>query len=504
MPKYLVFGLKFGLESKFLRVIISNMTTEKISFSSIKDNIIKNFIQSENTPLVDAMLLYKNNPMTGFHIPGHNRGCGILPKFQELVGTDVLNIDTTDEFDNLGTLHPATGAIKEAQELASIAYGSKKTYFVTGGSTIANLALAFALTNPFEEVLIGRNCHRSVLTGLIISGAKVNWVIPRKFDDWSIFGNIEADDIEEKLKKNRNIKLVWITNPTYEGVASDIEAISNVCKKYKAALIVDEAHGCLWNFNNSLPTTALKLGADAVVHSLHKTGGAMTQASMLHLSKNSIFEEEKINHALRLLHTTSPSLLLLASLDAARANLSSSSGKKMLQNAIDNAKYFRQEAKNIENLSVLENVNHDITKIFIKMNGLTGLQLEEILEKEYKIEVESASDAGILLLSNIGGKREEFEYLIKCLKQISDKKYKKEQNKIKIMPLLDPEIVMNLREAYFSPKEYVDKYEAIGRISSEVVALCPPGISILLPGEIIKKEHLAYLFSYDKIEVIKE
>ena len=485
---------------------MTNVIDNKISFASIKDSFCDKFLNGAKTPLIDAMLEYKKAPMTGFHIPGHNRGAGIHPKLVDLIGQDALLLDTTDEFDNLGTLHPATGAIAKAQELASVAYGSKRTFFVTAGSTIANLALAFALTSPFDEVLVGRNCHRSVLTGLIISGAKVNWVIPKKLNNWSIFGNIEADDIEEKLKYNRNIKLVWITNPTYEGVVSDIKKISEICKKYKASLIVDEAHGCLWNFKSKLPTSALHLGADAVVHSLHKTGGAMTQASMLHLSKNSKFEEEKVIHALKLLHTTSPSLLLLASLDAARANLSSSSGQKMLNNAIENALHFRKEAENIENLTVLSTdiENFDITKIFIKMKGLSGLQLEYILEHEYKIEVESASDQGLLILSNIGNTKEEFEYLIKALKEISKTKYDITQDKIKIMPLIDPEIVMNLREAYFAPKEQIDKYEAIGRISSEVVALCPPGISILLPGEIIKKEHLPYLFSYEKLEVIRE
>ena len=475
----------------------------KISFNN-KENKIKTHSNSEKTPLLDAMVKYKNAPMTGFHIPGHNKGFGVYPKFKQLVGKDVLNIDTTDEFDNLGTLHPATGAIEEAQKLASIAFGAKKTYFLTGGSTIANLTLAFALTNPFEEVLIARNSHRSVLTGLIISGAKVNWIIPKKLTDWAIFGNVEVDCIEEKLKKNRNIKLIWITNPTYEGIVSDIKAVSAICKKYKAALIVDEAHGCLWNFSDKLPISALHLGADAVVHSLHKTGGAMTQASMLHIAKNSVFSEEKISHALKLLHTTSPSLLLLTSLDSARANLSSLTGKKMLQNAIDNALYFRSEAKKIENLFVLDDQECDVTKLFIKIKDLSGIQLESILEHEFNIEVESASDEGILLLSNIGGQREEFEYLINALKKISKKKYKSNKNHTKIMPLLDPEIVMNLREAYFSPKELVNKNEAIGRISSEVIALCPPGISILLPGEIIKKEHLPYLFSYEKLGVIKE
>ncbi len=460
---------------------------------------------SSRAPLVEAMENYKKSPMIGFHIPGHTRGLGINPRFVNLVGQDVLKIDTTDEFDNLGTLHPSSGAIKEAQEIAAKTYNAKKTFFVTSGSTIANLALAFGLTNPNDEVLIARNCHRSVLTGLIISGAKVNWVIPKKLNNWSIFGNIEVEDIEEKLRYNRNIKLLWLTNPTYEGVVSDIEKISEVCKKYKVNLIVDEAHGSLWNYNDNLPKSALFYGADAVIHSIHKTAGAMTQASMLHLGKNSNFDEIKVAHALKLLHTTSPSLLLLASLDAARANLSSESGQKMLQNAIDNALYFRKEAKNIENLSVLEKgVNIDITKIFIKMKHLGGVQLEYILEHEFNIEVESASDEGVLILSNLGNTKDEFDYLINSLKKISDMKFDKIEKKVKIMPLVDPEIVMNLREAYFAPKESVNKVDAIGRISSEVIALCPPGISILLPGEIIKKEHIPYLFNYEKIEVIKE
>jgi len=483
---------------------MTDLKENKISFTAIRENFEKRFSKNTQTPLVDAMLNYKNSPMTGFHIPGHNRGMGVHPKFIELIGIQALNLDTTDEFDNLGTLHPATGAIKEAQELASKVYNTKKTFFVTGGSTIANLALAFAYTNPNEEILIGRNCHRSVLTGMIISGAKVNWVIPKKLNDWAIFGNIEPNDIEQKLKNNRNIRLVWITNPTYEGVVSDIKKISEICKKYKTSLIVDEAHGSLWNFSSHLPESALNLGADAVVHSLHKTGGAMTQASMLHITKNSNFEEEKITHALKLLHTTSPSLLLLASLDASRANLSSVSGQDMLNKAINNSIYFRKQAETISKLHVLDNLEIDFTKIFIKMDGLTGLQLEYILERDYKIEVESASDEGILILSNIGNTKEEFDYLLKSLDEISRKEYEVKSDNIKIMPLTDPEIVMNLREAYFAPKEYIDKKDCIGRISSEVVALCPPGISVLLPGEIIKKEHMPYLFSYDKIEVIKE
>lgn len=459
-------------------------------------------------PILVALEKYKKTPMTGFHIPGHNRGEGVLAAFSEIVGADVLKLDTTDEFDNIGTLHPRTGAIKEAMTLAAEAFGAKRTFFLTGGSTIGNLAIAFGTTKPNDEILIGRNCHRSVLAGMVISGANPAWVIPKKLDDWAIFGAVEPSQIKAQLENNENISLVWVTNPTYEGVISDIEGISKICKEYNVPLVVDEAHGCLWNFSNQLPTSALHLGADAVVHSLHKTGGSMVQSSMLHISHNSKFDVEKIERALMLMHSTSPSVLLLASLDCARANLTSFEGREKIEAAIENAIYFRKSLEGFENISILNEkagINFDLTKIFIKVKGLSGVRLEKILEEEFEIEIESASDEGLLILSNIGGKKSEFDYLINALKTIASRNYHRNEGdvSIKYTPLVDPKIIMSPRSAFFVSKEVVKKQEAIGRICSEVIALCPPGISVLLPGEVIREEHLPYLTGYDVIEVVK-
>ena len=305
-------------------------------------------------PIVDALKTAYENPTYQFHIPGHTKGKAIFKDFRKLIGEKALNIDTTDEFDNLGTLHPATGPIKEAQELAAEAFGAKKTFFLLNGSTAGNLALAMSLTKKGQKVIVNRNCHRSILTGLIISGAEPIWVCPNRIEDWSVWGNIDGGKIEELLKQNPDTSMVWITNPTYEGVVSDIKSISNVCKKYGVPLLVDEAHGCLWNFNKHLPETALKLGADAVVHSLHKTGGSMSQSSMLHIAKDSCLDVSAVEKALKLLHTTSPSLMLLASLDAARANLQSNNGQKLLDRAIKNAKYLRTRLDSIPNLHQLK------------------------------------------------------------------------------------------------------------------------------------------------------
>ena len=459
-------------------------------------------------PIVEALKKAYENPTYQFHIPGHTKGSGALPEFKQLIGRKALAVDTTDEFDNLGTLHPATGPIKEAQELAARAFGAKKTFFLLNGSTAGNLALAMGLTKKGQKILTNRNCHRSILTGMIISGAEPLWLVPERFEDWGIWGNVSPERVEEMLKMHGDISMVWITNPTYEGVVSDIKSISAICKRYNVPLIVDEAHACLWNFNDHLPTSALKLGADAVVHSLHKTGGSMSQSSMLHIAENSMIDVDAVEKALKLLHTTSPSLMLLASLDAARANLESPRGKKQLERAISNAKYLRSEIDKLEHIHQLKpdfGYKTDVTKVFIKADGLSGKRLESILEIDFNIEVESASDAGLLLLSNIGNKRSDMQYLVECLKKIDSANYSDIcylENK-KHMPMLTPIIKMSLRDAYYSSKKTIPKSQAIGRISAEVIAECPPGIAVLLPGELITEDHLPYLTDYEFIEVIK-
>ncbi len=461
-----------------------------------------------SAPIVEALQQSIENPTYQFHIPGHTKGHAVYPEFKKLIGKKTLLVDTTDEFDNLGTLNPATGPIKEAEELAALAFSAKKTFFLLNGSTVGNLALAMGLMKKGQKIIVNRNSHRSVITGLIISGADPLWLIPKRLHQWGLWGSVSPEDVEKLLQENKDVAYVWITNPTYEGIVSDVKSISKICKKYNVPLIVDEAHGCLWNFNSYLPESSLKLGADAVVHSLHKTGGSMSQSSMLHISENSILDVDKIEKALKLLHTTSPSLILLASLDASRAYLESATGRKQINNAIKNAKYLRKRIDNISNMHYLKadfGYSTDVMKIFIKADEISGKRLESILEIDFKIEVESASDVGLLILSNIGNKHSDFEYLADCLDKISKKDYSDTyypENKMH-MPMLTPIIKMNLQEAFYAEKEVILKEKSIGRIAGEIIAECPPGISILVPGELITKEHMPYLEEYEYIEVLK-
>ncbi len=454
-------------------------------------------------PIVEALQNACDNPTYHFHIPGHARGGCVLEEFRSLVGDKVLCVDTTDEFDNLGTLHPATGPIKEAQELAAAAFGAKRTFFLLNGSTAGNLAFGMGLTHRGQKIIVNRNCHRSIVTGLIISGAQPLWLTPNRLEEWGLWGSVDAQQVEQMLKANDDVGLVWITNPTYEGVMSDIGAISKVCKKYNVPLVVDEAHACLWYFSDELPAGALELGADAVLHSLHKTGGSMSQSSMMHISHNSKIDVSAVEKALKLVQTTSPSLLLLASLDAARANLQSPCGREHLQAAIDSAKYLRAEIDKMKHIRHLHSEQTDITKIFIKAEGLSGVQLESILEIDFGIEVESAFDKGLLLLSNIGNSRTDMEYLVSALKKIDKTKYKDIAEEKRFMPMLEPVVKMGMREAFFAPKETVAKTDAVGRIAAEVLADCPPGIAILLPGELITEAHMPYLADYGFVDVVR-
>lgn len=461
-----------------------------------------------HAPIIEAFEYALKHPTYQFHIPGHTKGVGVYPEFKKLIGRKALLVDTTDEFDNLGTLNPPTGPIKEAQELAAKAFGAKRTFFLLNGSSVGNLALVMGLTKKGQKIITNRNCHRSIVTGMIISGAQPLWLVPQRLDDWGLWGSVNPEDVEKLLQENDDVAFVWITNPTYEGVISDVKAISKICKKYNVPLVVDEAHGCLWKFSEHLPPSSLEMGADAVVHSLHKTGGSLSQSSMLHIGKESMINPETIEKTLKLLHTTSPSLILLASLDAARAHLDSPKGNRQIEKAIKNAKYLRKRIDKIPNIHHLKSdfgYQTDVTKIFIKADEISGKRLESILEIDFHIEVESASDVGLLILSNIGNTRKDFEYLADCLEKISRAEYSDIcylENK-KHMPMLTPEIKMNVQDAFYSAKETVPREQAIGRIAGEVIAECPPGISILVPGELITQDHLVYLEDYDYIEVLK-
>ncbi len=474
------------------------------------DKIDNNTIIAEDVeaPLVDALQNSLNNPPLQFHIPGHTKGQGLLAQFKTLLKEGAL-LDNTDEFNSFGTLHPATGPVKKAQELMAQALGASYSYFLLNGSSIGNFAIALTCLKPNTKVIIGRNCHRSVITGLIMTGAKPIWINPQKHEEWSIWGEISPRSIEKALKENHDVSLVWITSPTYEGVISDIKTISDICKKYNVMLAVDEAHGALWNFSDKMPTSALQLGADVVVHSMHKTAGSFSQSSILSLSKTSKIFPEVIENNLRLLHTTSPSVTLLTSLDAARAYLQSKEGQVNIEKAINFATYVKNELRNFPKVLVLteeDGFNLEPARVYIMVKNICGRRIENILKTDYNIEIEASTDNGILVLLNIGSNLEDVKILVEAIKDIASKDYTdiSQFENYKFVPLLDPIIKMSPKDAFYRGFEIVETAKAIGRISVDLIAECPPGIFVLAPGELVTENHLPYLVNYKTIKVLKE
>lgn len=456
------------------------------------------------TPILDALEGYLTNSAVPLHIPGHARGEGTLPRFSNLIGSKVIKADTTDDFDKLGQLNPAQGAIKEAQNLASKTFGAAHTFFLVNGSTVGNLSLALTVSKPGDKVIMARNCHRSVISGITTSGATPVWILPERNDEWGIWGEINPQKVKQLLEENPEAKVVWITNPTYEGVVSNVKAIADICKEHNVAFIVDEAHGCHWNFNDQLPINALYVGADAVVHSIHKTGGSFSQSSMVHLGHNSKIDSEELQCNLRMLQSTSPSYLLLASLDAARSFLDSSHGRQRIDNMVkysNKVRHYINQIPGCRCMSASDGFTLDPTKLYITVRGLSGKQLQDILEIDFKIETEAKTDKGTLALANIGNTESELEYLYEALKVIATRKLPYQKEAVKCMPFSIPEMVCLPREAYFSKKLKVKPVDAIGKVSAEIIAICPPGIPILVPGEKIQLEHLHYIRNHEFVWV---
>jgi len=436
-------------------------------------------------------LLSKRLNRNLFTTPSHRQKAPFLPNLNGFYKWDYSEIEG---FDNL--LDPK-GAILISEGRASDIYDTKKTFFLTQGSTTGILAIMKAVLNFGDNVLVARNCHKSVYSGLVLSGASVDWFMPDTKSEmslkWGIMGKINPDELKDAFKLNQ-YKAFIMTSPTYEGIVSDIEAISKICKEFGVLLIVDEAHGALYNFSNELPKTAIEQGADFSVNSLHKNAGALNQCALLHISKDCSYDWREIQNSINLFHTSSPSYPLIANIEANINFLSSKKGKKEIENLILNISKFKNDLEN-EGFEILDNDFHDPTKILLRLDGADCSKLSEVLFDDYNIEDEISSPFCCLYLTGIGTKKSSLFGLKNALISAKNKKFDKiiiDEAKIPVFQPY-PLVKMQPREAFNRNYIYVTKMNAPLMLSSEMVVPYPPGIGILYPGEAIQQEHLEYL-----------
>lgn len=429
-------------------------------------------------------LLSKKPERILFTTPSHGQKSPYLPNLEGYYNWDYSEIEG---FDNLAD---PSGAILMAQGRASDCFGAKNTFFLTGGATLGILAAMKSVIQEGDRVLVARNCHKSVYNGLVVTCARVDWLMPETNDYFGIYGEINPEEVENNLKLNQ-YKALIITSPTYEGVNSDIEAISKICRQYGVYLIVDEAHGALYNFSDKLPKTALEQGADFVINSLHKNAGTPNQCALLHVSNRirDDFEWRQVQRAINLFNTSSPSYPLLACIEAAVTYLHSKEGKKAIDDLINNIEHFKKDLRK-EGWEFYDNENSDPTKILIKRPDVSGLELSEKLFRGFHIEDEMASDVCALYLCGIGTTRAKLDRLKNAIKKVKLTKQTQEP-KASFQPF--PFVKMLPFEAFYKDYAFVSKENAILKVSSEMIVPYPPGIGILYPGEAIQEWHLDYL-----------
>ena len=473
-------------------------------------------MRQDKAPYFEGLLNYIKKGRTAFHMPGHNRGKGVHPILKDFLGENTFLLDLT-EVEGVDYLHKPTGILKDAQELLAELYGSTASFFLINGSTGGNHAMILATVSEGEKIILGRNAHRSALGGLIISGAVPVYVPVEINEKIGVTTNIDPQKLEEVVKDNQDAKAIFVTTPNYYGMTGNVRAYADIAHKYGMPLLVDEAHGAHYGMHPDLPETAVRLGADIVVQSAHKTLSSMTQTSWLHYNDNGYVDLAKLKFALQILQSTSPNYVLLSSLDVARMQLATQ-GKEIYDRVLGVARYMRKKLNEIPGILVIgkeieqEDVHvsvYDETKIIISFQGLWeynrskmyGYTAEKILNQEYNIEVELSDPHNVLLFVTIGHYMDDAKVLIDAIKDMSNKYYIGEAETdidYHILPHI-PEVVLTPREAFFADSVRVTFDESvIGRICAEVVSLYPPGIPIVAPGERIDGE--IYEFIKERIE----
>lgn len=458
-------------------------------------------LNQNETPLFHALMEYVDNETIPFHVPGHKKGVGVETEFKKFIGENPFKIDVT-VFKMVDSLHHPTGPIKKAQELAADAYGADASFFSIHGTSGAIQAMILSVVGTGDKILVPRNVHKSVTAGIILSGAVPVFMNPELDKKLGIAHGVTPEVVKETLENHPDAKAVLIINPTYYGVATDIKKIADIVHGYNIPLVVDEAHGPHLGFNDSLPLSSLKAGADICAQSTHKIIGSLTQGSLLHV-KSKLVNPTRVQQVLNLLHTTSPSYILMASLDCARKQIALD-GRDLLSRTVELCTYTRNEINKIPGFYCFGQevvgkpgaFSFDPTKLTINCRelGITGYELDTILSTKYHIQLEMSDLYNALAVGSFGDTKESLDSLINALKEISKAHADNDRVKPDFLDIPDiPEMAVNPRDAFNSLKETLSIEDSIGKISGEFLLAYPPGIPILCPGEIITSDIINYV-----------
>jgi arginine decarboxylase len=465
-------------------------------------------------PLAQALESYQGLGRFRFHVPGHAGN----PLVESLTGWQIPGLtpetylyDQT-EVEGLDVLSEPEACLLESQSLVAERYGVAHSFYSVNGASALLIAGMLSVLKPGDKVLLPRNVHRAIISGLILTGAEPIWMMPPWNPVWGIWGRISVDLVKTQLEQDPDIKALVVTSPTYEGIGSDISDLSSLCKQHQIKLIVDEAHGSLWPFCEAFPDSAIQQRADLVIQSLHKSAGSLTQTALGLLPQDSRVDPVVFQEALNTVQTTSPSYLLMASLESAALMLTMPEPQERLRDFVGQVHQFRERfSDRMKGFELFQpdgsgdfrwgNLqNWDPCRLLIRHPHWSGQDWAVQLEAEKGLAYESTSPYHSLYIAQWGLESKDFERFLSVFDQaqsLAPNQLASQELHFNLAgtypPLPLPIIGLSPRDAFFAPSYKIFKQEAVGYIAKNTVVHCPPGLPVLLPGEVIQEAHFPYL-----------
>lgn len=456
-----------------------------------------NLNDQKSAPIYEALEKFRRRRVVPFDVPGHKRGRG-NPELVELLGEKCVSLDVNSmkPLDNLG--HPVS-VIRRAEELTADAFGAAHAFLMVNGTTSSVQSMILSVCKAGDKIILPRNIHKSVINALVLCGAVPVYVEAKVNPRIGIALGVEVEEMRRVMDANPDAKAVFINNPTYYGICSNLKKITEMAHERGMKVLVDEAHGTHLYFGENLPVSGMAAGADLAAVSMHKSGGSLTQSSILLCGPD--MDAGYVRQIINLTQTTSASYLLLSSLDISRRNLALR-GKESFAKVVRMAEYARNEINEIggyyaygKDLVDGDSVyDYDVTKLSVYTQGigLTGIEVYDILRDEYDIQIEFGDIGNILAYISIGDRIQDIERLVGALEDIG-RSYEKDSSTLYCGDFIQPEVVCTPQEAFYADKRQVPIRETAGAICAELVMCYPPGIPILTPGERITDEIIEYI-----------
>lgn len=453
--------------------------------------------------IYEKLKAYSDSDYYGFHMPGHKR------KMHMSWDVDPYSVDIT-EIEGFDDLHHAEGILKEAQERAARIYHADETHFLVNGSTVGILSAIAGVTNKGDQILVARNCHKSVYHAIYMNELNPVYIYPEFDSEVQLNMEISAEDVRRALNQYPQIRAVMIVSPTYDGVVSDVAEIAKAAHEKGLPLIVDEAHGAHFGFHPYFPENANQKGADIVIHSVHKTLPAFTQTALLHMNGN-LVNREKVRRYLHMLQSSSPSYILMAGIDQCMEMLEHRR-EEVFDPYVKRLKRIRGGLGTCKNIRLIETEHYDKSKLVLSVaacKNLTGLQLQEILLNQYHLQMEMAAGTYVIAMTSVGDTDEGMERLLEAVQELDVKcKHLQGNPEVAVQPenknaeceqlsagkLPQAEVVVTPAQMIYMKDTKKEEFmrvpllESVGYISAEYAYLYPPGIPLLVPGERITEQ----------------